>query len=83
MVRMGLGCILQNAEGTAGAETEAKEGVLRAGVRSHLLQWTSGQQPGVGKGRARPEGLAYRVPQGLRVSIITGDWDFTPQANAD
>lgn len=59
MVRMGPGYILQNAEGNAGAETEAKEGVLRAGATSHQLQWTSGQQPGVGWGRAGPESLAY------------------------
>lgn len=44
-MRMGPGGLLQNAEGTAGAETEAKEGVLRAGRGA-----TCGSGPAVGGG---------------------------------
>lgn len=49
---MGPGGLLQNAEGTAGAETEAKEGVLRAGRGATCGSGPagSGQRPAVGGG---------------------------------
>lgn len=49
---MGPGGLLQNAEGTAGAETEAKEGVLRAGRGATCGSGPagSGQRAAVGGG---------------------------------
>lgn len=72
-MRMGPGGLLQNAEGTAGAETEAKEGVLRAGRGA-----TCGSGPAGSGPRWARESRTYRIPQGRRASITAAGWDFPP-----